>query len=129
MVKTLEGKVQELGQPSLREASVPALIKALEECNVNTMWIQEEPELQNWESRPEQIEEVMIGDAEFEVRIVLFPMQRYLSNNYLNVVRNLAQRHRIPRLIDNHRSLRSSTSMGLSTAQNVPSRSFSTNSQ
>ena len=129
MVKTLEGKVQELGQSSLREASVPALIKALEECNVNTMWIQEEPELQNWESRPEQIEEVMIGDAEFEVRIVLFPMQRYLSNNYLNVVRNLAQRHRIPRLIHNHLSLRSSTSMGLSTAQNVPGRSFSTNSQ
>ena len=70
MIKTLEGKVRDLGQPSLREANVPALIKALEECNVNTMWIQEEPELQDWESRPEQVEEVMIGDTEFEVRII-----------------------------------------------------------
>lgn len=72
MIKTLEAKVQDLGQPSLREASVPALVKALEECNVNTMWLQEEPELQDWESRPEQVEEVMIGDTEFEVRITLF---------------------------------------------------------
>lgn len=31
------------------------------------MWLQEEPELQNWGSKQEQVEEVMIGDAEFEV--------------------------------------------------------------
>jgi hypothetical protein len=31
------------------------------------MWIQEEPELTGWETRPEQVEEVMIGDVEYEV--------------------------------------------------------------
>ncbi|KAJ5127999.1 Carboxylesterase type B [Penicillium atrosanguineum] len=66
LIKTLEATVQELGQPSLRESSVPVLIQALKDCKVNTMWIQEEPELANWESRPEQVEEAMIGDTEYE---------------------------------------------------------------
>ncbi|KAJ5647856.1 Carboxylesterasetype B [Penicillium lividum] len=66
LIKVLESKVQELGQSSLRSSSVPVLIQALKECNVNTMWIQEEPELDNWETKPEQVDEVMIGDTEYE---------------------------------------------------------------
>ncbi|OOQ88570.1 carboxylesterase [Penicillium brasilianum] len=66
LIKTLEAKVQELGQSSLRESSVPVLIQALKDCNVNTMWIQEEPELDNWETRIEQVDELMIGDTEYE---------------------------------------------------------------
>lgn len=69
MVNTLESKVQELGQTSLREAPVPVLIQALGECNVNSMFLQEDSELQDWESRPEHVEELMIGDTEYEVRI------------------------------------------------------------
>lgn len=67
MIKVLEAKVQELGQSSLRSSSVPVLIQALKECNVNTMWIQEEPELDHWETKPEMVEEIMIGDTEYEV--------------------------------------------------------------
>ncbi|KAJ5894813.1 hypothetical protein N7495_006504 [Penicillium taxi] len=66
LIKTLEAKVQELGQPSLRASSVPVLVQALKECNVNTMWIQEEPQLENWETRSEQVDELMIGDTEYE---------------------------------------------------------------
>ncbi|PWY68409.1 catalytic protein [Aspergillus heteromorphus CBS 117.55] len=66
LIQALETKVQELGQPSLRQASVPALIRALEECKVNTMWIQEEEEFRDWETKPELVEEVMIGDTEYE---------------------------------------------------------------
>ncbi|KAJ5924556.1 Carboxylesterase type B [Penicillium verhagenii] len=66
LIKALDAKVQELGQSSLRSSSVPVLIQALKECNVNTMWIQEEPELENWETRPEQVDELMIGDTEYE---------------------------------------------------------------
>lgn len=69
LIKTLEAKVQELGQPSLRESSVEVLIQALEGCKVNTMWLQEEPELANWETKPEQVEELMIGDTEYEVSL------------------------------------------------------------
>ncbi|KAJ6148669.1 hypothetical protein N7497_010651 [Penicillium chrysogenum] len=66
LIKALEAKVRELGQTSLRDSAVTVLIQALKECNVNTMWIQEEPELTGWETRPEQVEEVMIGDVEYE---------------------------------------------------------------
>lgn len=59
--------MQEFGESSLREASASSLVRALEECNINTMWLQEEPELQNWESRLEQVDGLMIGDTEYEV--------------------------------------------------------------
>ncbi|KAJ5453568.1 Carboxylesterasetype B [Penicillium daleae] len=66
LIKVLEAKVQELGQSSLRESSVPVLIQALKDCNVNTMWIQEEPDLNDWETKEEQVDELMIGDTEYE---------------------------------------------------------------
>lgn len=34
---------------------------------MNTMWIQEDTEFQDWENKPEQVEELMIGDTEYEV--------------------------------------------------------------
>lgn len=51
----------------MRSSSVPVLLQALEECKVNTLWIQEEEDLQNWENKPEQVDELMIGDTEYEV--------------------------------------------------------------
>jgi hypothetical protein len=90
----MEAKVQELGQPSLRESSVPVLIQALKDCKVNTMWIQEEPELAGWETRPEQVEDVMIGDTEYDVCAILSPETLKLTMN--STVRHLAQRHRGP---------------------------------
>ncbi|GES66806.1 carboxylesterase [Aspergillus terreus] len=66
LIGALEAKVKELGQPSLRESSVPVLIQAMKDCNVNTMWIQEEEDLEGWSTKPEQVEEVMIGDTEYE---------------------------------------------------------------
>ncbi|GAB1217502.1 hypothetical protein ATERTT37_006741 [Aspergillus terreus] len=66
LIGALEAKVKELGQPSLRESSVPVLIQAMKDCNVNTMWIQEEEELDGWSTKPEQVEELMIGDTEYE---------------------------------------------------------------
>ena len=67
LIKALEVKVQELGQSSLRQSSVPALIQALKECNVNTMWIQEDEDFQGWEAKSELVDELMIGDTEYEV--------------------------------------------------------------
>ncbi|KAF9889574.1 hypothetical protein FE257_007082 [Aspergillus nanangensis] len=66
LISALEAKVKDLGQQSLRTSSVSALTQALQACNVNTMWIQEEDELQDWSLRPEQVDELMIGDTEYE---------------------------------------------------------------
>lgn len=68
LIQMMEAKVKELGKTSLREASVTVIIQALKECNINTMWLQEEPELEDWETKPEQVDELMIGDTEYEVR-------------------------------------------------------------
>lgn len=76
LIKALEAKVQQYGESSLRQATVPSLLRALKESNVNTMWIQEDDELKDWETRPEQADEVMIGDTEYEVcrpSLFLFP--------------------------------------------------------
>ncbi|KAJ5083398.1 Carboxylesterase type B [Penicillium angulare] len=69
MINTLESKVQELAQSSLKSCSALVLIQALKECNVNTMWIQADADLEDWESRPEQVDELMIGDTEYESAI------------------------------------------------------------
>ncbi|KAJ5638601.1 Carboxylesterase type B [Penicillium herquei] len=66
LIKALEAKVQQISQASLRTAPVNVLLQALKECNVNTMWIQEEAELDDWEKKPEQVDELMIGDTEYE---------------------------------------------------------------
>lgn len=67
LIKALGERIQALGGKSLREAPVSKIIRTLQDCNVNTMWIQEEPGLQDWQSKPEQVEQVMIGDTEYEV--------------------------------------------------------------
>lgn len=67
LIKVITRKVQSLGQRSLRDSPVPVLLQALKECNINTMSLQEEPELEEWQTRPEQVDEVMIGDTEYEV--------------------------------------------------------------
>lgn len=67
LIKSLEAKVQEYGESSLRKASVPALLRALKDSNVNAMWMQEDDELKGWETRIEQADEIMIGDTEYEV--------------------------------------------------------------
>lgn len=85
LIKALESKVQELGQPSLRQSSVEVLLRALQDCNVNTMWIQEDGEFEDWENKPEQVEEVMIGDTEYEVGFFdLAVIASLLSNHFIS---------------------------------------------
>jgi hypothetical protein len=38
------------------------------------MWIQEDEELQGWETRMEQVDEIMIGDTEYEVSPSFLPI-------------------------------------------------------
>ncbi|KAL3426644.1 carboxylesterase [Phlyctema vagabunda] len=51
---------------SLRDASPEKILSQLSQNNINTMWIQEEPELTGWEDCDTQIEELLIGDVEYE---------------------------------------------------------------
>jgi carboxylesterase type B len=95
LIKALEAKVQQAGQSSLREASVASLLKALKESNVNTMWIQEDEELQGWETRMEQVDEIMIGDTEYEVSSG-FPS--YLLRHFILTAKSVIWRNGIETL-------------------------------
>lgn len=58
---------------SLDEASPDKLLQQLLDANINTMWIQEEPDLVGWIDRHGAVEELLIGDCEYEVRVINVP--------------------------------------------------------
>jgi hypothetical protein len=61
-------------QKPLRDCSAIALLEALNDIGIQTLWLQEDPELAGWETRPLQVEELMIGDTEYEVRCPSFSL-------------------------------------------------------
>lgn len=77
MLMTLENRAQTLEGKSLRDCSPNTVKQILEENNVTRVWLQEDEELKGWGTDPEQVEELMIGDTEFEVR--------YFSTSWLSI--------------------------------------------
>jgi hypothetical protein len=67
MLTTLEERAQTLEGKSLRECSIKTFKQILEENNVTRMWLQEDAELDDWGTDTELVEELLIGDTEFEV--------------------------------------------------------------
>ncbi|GAB7348676.1 hypothetical protein MBLNU459_g7038t1 [Dothideomycetes sp. NU459] len=59
-------KVQEKGYNSIKEAPVDVVIKSLSEIPVPSVFLQEDTNLQEWQQKTGAIEELMIGDCEFE---------------------------------------------------------------
>ena len=66
LMELIGKRVRDSEQKSLKDAPASALLHALRESNVNTMWLQEESCLGGWQQRSEQIEELIIGDVEYE---------------------------------------------------------------
>ena len=66
LLATLSEKLKAKHQTSLIDAPVPILLEQLRDSNVNTLWIQQEPDLHGWEDRLNQIEALLIGDVEYE---------------------------------------------------------------
>jgi len=66
LIATLSQKLQETHNVSLKEAPVPVLLKLLADSNINTLWIQQEPDIAGWETRLTAVDELLIGDCEYE---------------------------------------------------------------
>ncbi|EED13170.1 carboxylesterase, putative [Talaromyces stipitatus ATCC 10500] len=66
LLEICESRVQELEGKSLRECSQKVFKQMLTENNLSRCWMQEEDVLANWENMPERVDEVMIGETEFE---------------------------------------------------------------
>lgn len=43
------------------------LLQQLQDENINSLWLQEEDDLNGWQDRGNYIEELLIGDVEYEV--------------------------------------------------------------
>jgi hypothetical protein len=96
MLTTLEKKVEQLEQKSLRECSVGTLVQAMEDLGLSRMWLQEDEELRDWETKPVQVEGLMIGDTEYEVRSPHSPslVTTCLLTPYAKTVRDREKRDR-----------------------------------
>jgi carboxylesterase type B len=66
LLEALSKKLEENHHSSLREAPVPAVLQVLKDQKVNTLWIQEERDLVGWQDRMNDVEELLIGDVEYE---------------------------------------------------------------
>lgn len=67
ILEVCEARAQELEGKSLRECSQKVFKQILTENNLSRCWMQEEDVLAGWENKQEQVEELMIGETEFEV--------------------------------------------------------------
>jgi hypothetical protein len=77
ILEACEARAQELDGKSLRECSENVFKQILTENNLSRCWMQEEDVLANWENKSEQVDELMIGETEFEVTF-LSPCHRDL---------------------------------------------------
>lgn len=66
LILGLSAKLSEKHNVSLSEAPVPILLQSLLENNINPLWIQQEPDLLDWKGRVNDVQELLIGDVEYE---------------------------------------------------------------
>ncbi|OBT53622.1 hypothetical protein VE04_05340 [Pseudogymnoascus sp. 24MN13] len=66
LISSLSASLLERHNVSLSEAPVPILLQSLLENNINPFWIQQEPDLLGWEGRVNDVQELLIGDVEYE---------------------------------------------------------------
>ena len=66
LLKRIMTELQARGD-TIYNSSADSLVQALINCGVTSMWLQEEPDLDDWENRTENIDGIMISDVEYEV--------------------------------------------------------------
>ena len=66
LISTLSTKIEEQYHVSLNDAPASAILQQLTDSNINTLYIQQEPDLQGWEDRTTKLPELLIGDVEYE---------------------------------------------------------------
>jgi carboxylesterase type B len=66
LISSLSKKIEEQHHVSLSDAPVSSILQQLADSNINTLYIQQEPDLQGWEDRTTQLPDLLIGDVEYE---------------------------------------------------------------
>ncbi|KAI8667590.1 Carboxylic ester hydrolase [Fusarium sp. Ph1] len=68
LLKRIKTELQARGD-TIQNGSADSLVQALINCGVASMWLQEEPDLNGWENRTENVDGIMISDVEYESAI------------------------------------------------------------
>ena len=68
MIDGLAKKTKESDGCELKDAPVETLLKHLKESGIVSVWLQAADGLENWVQKTEAVDELMIGDCEYEVR-------------------------------------------------------------
>ena len=66
--QTLETFVRKGSGQSLEDAPVDIVVQGLEEMQLRSIWLELTPEFEGWQAKMEDVEELMLGDCEFEVK-------------------------------------------------------------
>lgn len=67
MIKSLENILADIINSNLEDAPVEDLLHAMTTLNLNTMWLQMTPDLEQWTTKLGNAEDLLIGDTEYEV--------------------------------------------------------------
>lgn len=78
MIDGLSKRVQQKEGCSLEEAPTESLLRHMHESGVSSLWLQAADGLEGWQKKKEQIESLMVGDCEYDVR-----MPEKSSSSYL----------------------------------------------
>ncbi|OCL05108.1 alpha/beta-hydrolase [Glonium stellatum] len=65
-VEALEHKLKEAGHGSLQDAPVYAILKSQADLALNSLWLQDEPILSDWQMKTGDARDLLVGDVEYE---------------------------------------------------------------
>ncbi|POR33557.1 Carboxylic ester hydrolase [Tolypocladium paradoxum] len=73
---------------TLQDGPAESLVQALVDCGIVSLWLQQEPGLQDWQDRTEQVEALMVSDVEYESAIWRNGIEAMDANEAISIIRN-----------------------------------------
>ncbi|WAO91202.1 Carboxylic ester hydrolase [Fusarium falciforme] len=90
LLKRIKTELQARGD-TMHDGSADSLVQALINCGVTSMWLQEEPDLDDWENRTENIDGIIISDVEYESAIWRSGVDLLKTEEIVEIIRDCSQ--------------------------------------
>ncbi|KAI8718130.1 Carboxylic ester hydrolase [Fusarium sp. LHS14.1] len=90
LLKRITAELQ-VRKDTLHNGSADSLVQALVNCGVTSMWLQEDPDLDGWENRAENVDGMMISDVEYESAIWKSGIDLLKTEEILEIIRGFSQ--------------------------------------
>ncbi|KAH6867160.1 hypothetical protein B0T10DRAFT_502649, partial [Thelonectria olida] len=72
---------------TLEDGSAESLVQALVNCEISTVWLQQEPSLEKWEEKVGEVDALMISDTEYESAIWRNGIEEMSPADIINIIR------------------------------------------